>query len=89
MLAAWLGAHPPAEPEAFAARVVALFTGLNDRLRGPGAGCQVGHSYFMMPDLTEARLRTVWDHHVTPVLEEYFAGHPGRLADYQLDVLLK
>jgi 5-methylcytosine-specific restriction endonuclease McrBC GTP-binding regulatory subunit McrB len=89
VLADWLGVHPPAEPD-LATRVVRLFTGLNKRLaKDLGGGCQVGHSYFMVPHLTEARLRTVWEHHVTPVLEGYFAGHPGRLVDYDLDVLLK
>jgi 5-methylcytosine-specific restriction enzyme B len=89
VLADWLAAHPPAEP-GLAARVVALFAGVNKRLaKDLGAGCQVGHSYFMVPHLTEARLRTVWEHHVTPVLQGHFAGHATRLADYDLDVLLK
>jgi 5-methylcytosine-specific restriction protein B len=89
VLADWLAAHPPAEP-GLAARVVALFAGLNRRLaKDLGAGCQVGHSYFMVPHLTEARLRTVWDHHVMPVLQGYFTGHATRLADYDLDALLK
>jgi 5-methylcytosine-specific restriction enzyme B len=89
VLADWLEAHPPAEP-GLAARVVALFRGLNKRLaKDLGAGCQVGHSYFMVSHLTDARLRTVWEHHITPVLQGYFAGHLRRLADYDLDVLLK
>jgi hypothetical protein len=88
VLASWLTAHPPAD-EALGARVVALFEGLNRKLSDDlGPACQVGHSYFMVPDLTERRLRVIWDHHVRPVLEEYFAAHPQRLAGYDLDVLM-
>jgi hypothetical protein len=50
---------------------------------------QVGHSYFMVPGLDEARLRVVWEHHVGPLLAEYFAAVPGRAAAYALDALLK
>ncbi|MBO0700369.1 MAG: DUF2461 family protein, partial [Zavarzinella sp.] len=88
VLASWLTAHPPAD-EAFAPRVVALFENLNRKLADDlGPACQVGHSYFMVPDLTEERLRVIWDHHIRPVLEEYFAVHPQRLAGYDFDVLM-
>ena len=42
----------------------------------------------MAPDLDEARLRLVWQHHVRPLLDEYFAGQPGRAAAYDLDQML-
>src|SRR5262249_19208868 len=88
VLAAWLTEHPPADEE-FAARVPALFEGLNRKLADDlEPTCQVGHSYFMVPDLTRERLRVVWDHHVRPVLEEFFAAHPQRLGGYDLDVLM-
>jgi MoxR-like ATPase len=89
VLAAWLRAHPPAEGPAFGEAVVGLFERLNTRLRSElGPSCQVGHSYFMAPDLDEARLRVVWQHHVGPLLDEYFASQPGRAAGYDLDELL-
>lgn len=89
VLAAWLAAHPPAAGPDFAARVVGLFERLNARLRADlGPLPQVGHSYFMVPELDETRLRVVWEHHVRPLLEEYFAGHPARLEAYELDQLL-
>jgi hypothetical protein len=53
-----------------------------------GPQAQIGHSYFMAPDLDEARLRIIWQHHVRPVLEEHFAGQPARLAAYDFDELL-
>jgi hypothetical protein len=88
VLASWLEAHPPAD-ETFGPKVVALFEALNRKLADDlGPACQVGHSYFMVPGLDRDRLRTVWDHHVRPVLGEYFAAHPQRLAGYDLDVLM-
>jgi 5-methylcytosine-specific restriction enzyme B len=57
--------------------VVKLFDELNRRLaRDLGPDKQIGHSFFMVPGLTEAQLHTVWAHHVLPTLAEYFAPRP-------------
>jgi hypothetical protein len=89
VLAAWLQKHPPLAGSEFAAQVVALFDRLNVRLRRElGPQYQIGHSYFMVPNLDEARLRVVWDHQVLPLLEEYFHGHPKQAGEYDLDRLL-
>jgi hypothetical protein len=89
VLSRWLHAHTPAAGPAFAERVLALFERLNARLRSDlGPQGQVGHSYFMVPDLDESRLGIVWQHHVRPLLEEHFASQPSRLAAYELDQLL-
>jgi uncharacterized protein (DUF2461 family) len=89
VLARWLQAHTPAAGTAFAERVLLLFERLNTLLRGDlGPQGQIGHSYFMVPDLDEARLRIIWQHHVRPLLEEHFAGQPARLASYDFDRLL-
>jgi MoxR-like ATPase len=89
VLRAWLAAHPPTDGPEFAAAVTGLFDRLNARLRADlGPQQQVGHSYFMVPDLDAGRLRVVWEHHVRPLLEEYFAGHPERAAAYDLERLL-
>jgi hypothetical protein len=89
ILAAWLAVHVPAAGRAFADRVLSLFQRLNARLAADlGPQGQVGHSYFMVPDLDEPRLRMVWQHHLRPLLEEHFAGQPSRLAAYDLDELL-
>jgi MoxR-like ATPase len=86
VLAAWLrGASIDAE---FAARVVAFFERLNVRLSeemGPQA--RVGHSYFMVSGLDEARLRVIWQHHIRPLLDELFAGRPKRAAAYDFEEL--
>jgi len=42
----------------------------------------------MAPDLDEQRLRLMWQHHVRPLLDEYFTGQPGRAAAYDLDQML-
>lgn len=76
------------DPDTFGPRVVRLFEELNRRLaRDLGPDKQVGHSFFMVPGLTEAHLRTVWDHHVAPLLGDYFAPR-GIPAGYDLDKLL-
>jgi 5-methylcytosine-specific restriction protein B len=89
VLARWLQQHPPTAGAAFAGRVQKLFERLNAKLRADlGPQGQIGHSYFMVPDLDEARLRMIWQHHVRPLLEEHFAAQPGRLASYEIDILL-
>jgi hypothetical protein len=88
VLAAWLRANPPAAGPDFATRVVGLFERLNARLRGElGPAYQVGHSYFMVPELDEGRLRVVWEHHIQPLLVDYFSGQSDKAAQYQFHQL--
>jgi MoxR-like ATPase len=90
VLARWLEAHPPRGGDEFAQSVVRLFEALNERLKADlGPDRQVGHSYFMVPDLDDDKLAAVWDHHISPLLDEYFAGQPGRAAAYRLGDLLR
>ncbi|MHB1421599.1 MAG: McrB family protein [Gemmataceae bacterium] len=89
ILRRWLQTHTPAVGTDFAERVLKLFERLNAQLRTDlGAQGQIGHSYFMVPDLDETRLRLVWQHHVRPLLEEHFTGQPGKLAGYEIDKIL-
>jgi MoxR-like ATPase len=91
VLASWLETHEPAEPadETFGPRVVRLFEELNRRLaRDAGPDKQVGHSFFMVPDLTADKLSAVWDHQVRPLLLDYFGGREDRLRDYTPERLL-
>jgi hypothetical protein len=89
VLRAWLKAHPPSGGADFADMVVAIFERLNARLRAElGPAFQVGHSYFMVPDLDDDRLQVVWEHQVGPLIEEYFAGRPGQATGYELEELL-
>jgi 5-methylcytosine-specific restriction protein B len=90
LLARWYAEHPPADAdETFGPRAVRLFEELNDRLaRDLGPGRHVGHSFFMVPDLTREKLSAVWDHHVRPLLLDYLGGREDRLKDYAPERLL-
>lgn len=91
ILASWLEAHAPREPndDTFGPRVVQLFEELNRRLaRDTGAEKQVGHSFFMVPELTSDKLTAIWDHHVRPLLLDYLGGREDRLRDYTPERLL-
>lgn len=85
VLASWLESQGGAEaPDpSFHPRVVLLFEELNRRLaRDLGPDKQVGHSFFMVPDLDPAKLAAVWDHHLRPLLLDYLGGREDRLAEY-------
>ncbi len=51
-----------------------LLSLVNQKLHDDGIQwhSQIGHSYFMRPDLDEGRLQLIWDHSIYPTLEEYF-----------------
>jgi hypothetical protein len=84
LLAGWLEKNPPVDPDGtFGPRAVRVFEELNRRLaRELGADRQVGHSFFMVPDLDAAKLAAVWEHHIRPLLLDYFGGREDRLAGY-------
>lgn len=90
ILAAWLEAHPPgaAGDETFGLQVVRLFEELNFRLaRDLGPDKQIGHSFFMIPGLDAEQLAAVWEHHVGPLLRDYWAGREDRLREYAFERL--
>jgi hypothetical protein len=75
--------------DAFAGSVVKLFEELNARLSADlGPERQIGHSYFMLPELDDDKLAAIWDHHISPIPTEYFTSQPGRAASYNLSDLL-
>ncbi len=90
VLARWLEEHPPTDAdETFGPRVVRLFEELNRRLaRDLGPEKQVGHSFFMVPEMDGEKLAAVWDHHVRPLLLDYLGGREERLRDYTPERLL-
>ena len=86
ILARWLEQHtaPDSDDETFGPRVVRLFEELNLRLaRDLGIDKQVGHSFFMVPNLDREMLAAVWEHHVRPLLLDYLGGRTERLKDYE------
>jgi hypothetical protein len=76
--------------------VLQLFLALNRRVEDlMGAGgedFQIGHSYFMTPQVfTEAGRARIWRTSIRPLLEEYFANRKERselLDGLEPDVLL-
>jgi 5-methylcytosine-specific restriction protein B len=81
VLARFLEAHPPADPDpTFGPRLVAWFEELNRKLlRDVGPDRLVGHSFFMLSEMTRDTLRGVWQHQVRPTLEAALTGRPERL----------
>jgi 5-methylcytosine-specific restriction protein B len=90
ILARWLDANPPADPDpTFGPRVVRLFEQLNTRVdRDFGPDRQFGHSLFMIPTIDHDGLRAVWDHHVLPTVAGLTDDRPGLLQGYELDRML-
>ena len=91
ILASWLEQHSTAseDSEAFGPRAVRVFEELNERLgREIGREKQVGHSFFMVPDLDAEKLSTIWQHHVRPLLLEYLGGREDRLREYTPERLI-
>jgi len=74
-------------------QVLQLFVNLNERVRlHLGEQFEVGHSYFMVPDIaSDAGQRRVWSRAIKPLLEEYFYNWRDRdkvLAEFQIERLL-
>lgn len=80
----WLAEHAPD-----GAWVVHVLDELNEWLEPEvGRHLLIGHSYFMRPDLDERAVREIWRFQVEPLLAEYFAGVPERLAELDLEDLI-
>jgi hypothetical protein len=83
VLIEWLKRNPPKAGLSFAARVTGLFERLNAQLRRElGANYQIGHSYFMVEQLDEPRLRMIWQHQIRPLIEEFYPGQANRVVVY-------
>ena len=70
-----------------------LFLNLNSRIRQElGEHFQVGHSYFMRPEVrARSGQQKIWDHAIIPLLEEYFYNRRDReslLAEFTIEKLL-
>ena len=76
----WLQKHNPGM--AWVADVVDL---ANKRL--PDRHAAIGPSYFLKAGLTLAKMQTIWEYAIMPLLEEQFFGEEGRLEDFTLDKL--
>jgi hypothetical protein len=84
MFESWLDEHAPE-----ARWVSGLLAQLNQWLEPEvGRHLLVGHTYFMKPGLDEPAVRRIWRFQIRPLLEEYFAALPDRLAELDLDELI-
>lgn len=83
LLAQWLDNYVPEM-----SHVAGVVDRLNAELRRRvGRHLQVGHSYFLRPDLSEEVLARIWDADIMPFLEDQFFGRHEDLVRFQLDRL--
>ncbi len=83
LLAQWLDNYVPEM-----SHVAGIVDRLNAELRRRvGRHLQVGHSYFLRPDLSEEVLARIWDADILPFLEDQFFGRDEDLVRFQLDRL--
>jgi 5-methylcytosine-specific restriction enzyme B len=92
VLEGWLGAQKEFSP-ADREEALTLFLNLNARIRQElGDHFQIGHSYFMKPEIrTSGGRKLIWDYSVMPLLEEYFYNRRDRdslLAEFAIEKLL-
>lgn len=84
MFEGWLSEHAPD-----AGWVIHLLDDLNQWLEPEvGRHLMIGQSYFMRPGLDERAVREIWRFQIEPLLAEYFAGMPERLAELDLDDMI-
>ena len=43
------------------------------------------HSAWLVEAVRDGRLRMIWDHHIGPLLLDYFSQRPERLAAYEFE----
>ena len=68
--------------------VVSLFEKINSVIAQElGKHYQVGHTYFMKPNLTEDSLKELWTYSVLPLLEEYFFDNQSALDSLEFEIL--
>jgi hypothetical protein len=93
VLEGWLAAQTDFTPTE-RQEVLTLFLNLNARIRQElGEHFQVGHSYFMKPEIrTGAGRKRIWDYAVMPLMEEYFYNRRDRdslLTEFAIQSLLQ
>jgi len=88
VLARYLDKHPP---KISASIVLNLLTSLNRRIRSEkslGKSFEVGHAFFMEPDLDESKLDWIWRYKIMPLLGEYYFDQPEQLEQFKLETMI-
>ncbi len=71
--------------------VLNLLTALNRKIRSEkslGKSFEVGHAFFMEPDLDEAKLGWIWRFKIMPLLAEYYFDQPEQLEQFSLEDMI-
>ena len=84
LLARWLRDNGTAEMS----WVADVVDRANDQLSGDRHAA-IGPSHFMKENLTETDVERIWKHSVLPYIEERLFGSADRMAEFELDALLK
>jgi len=88
VLARYLDKNPP---KISASIILNLLTALNRKIRSEkslGKSFEVGHAFFMEPDLDEAKLEWIWRFKIMPLLGEYYFDQPEALEQFDLETMI-
>ena len=84
LLDRWLTRHQ--EPAWVGELVAMVNEELTAELGGPHL--QIGPSYFMMRNLSEAAVRRIWAYNIEPFIEDQFFGDPAQIDRFRFDNVL-
>lgn len=81
-----LRAHFKSKPNSLGEELFRGFEALNRRLLSDigESGYEVGHSYFMVDEMSPIALNRLWERQLFPLIEDYFAGQESVLSSYQI-----
>ena len=78
-------------PKISASVILNLLTGLNRKIRSEkslGKSFEVGHAFFMEPELDESKLEWIWRFKIMPLLGEYYFDQPEALEQFKLEAMI-
>ncbi len=88
VLARYFDKHPP---KVSVSIVLNLLTALNRKIRTEkslGKGFEIGHAFFMEPELDDNKLGWIWRFKIMPLLGEYYFDQPEQLEQYELEAMI-
>src|SRR5438552_3202532 len=71
--------------------IINLLTALNRKIRTEkslGKSFEVGHAFFMEPQLDETKLEWIWRFKIMPLLGEYYFDQPEALEQFELETMI-
>ena len=88
VLARYFDKYPP---KISVSIVLNLLTALNRKIRTEkslGKSFEVGHAFFMEPQLDETKLEWIWRFKIMPLLGEYYFDQPEALEQFNLETMI-